>query len=113
MSTDPQSGQKSVPPENSARPDQDHESAGLLRSGAIVSFMTLLSRILGFVRDQVLAIFFGAGALTDVFLVAWKIPNFLRKLFAEGAFAQGFIPVFTEYKEKQTRAELLLSLIHI
>ena len=62
--------------------------------------MTLLSRVLGFVRDQVLAIFFGAGALTDVFLVAWKIPNFLRKLFAEGAFAQGFIPVF-------------LSLIHI
>lgn len=62
--------------------------------------MTLLSRLLGFVRDQVLAIVFGAGATTDVFLVAFKIPNFLRRLFAEGAFAQAFIPVFTEYREK-------------
>jgi len=61
--------------------------------------MTLASRVLGFVRDQVLAIVFGAGAVTDVFLVAFKIPNFLRRLFAEGAFAQAFVPVFTEYKE--------------
>ncbi len=89
------------------------QSGGLLRSGVIVSSMTLLSRILGFVRDQVLAIFFGAGAITDVFLVAWKIPNFLRKLFAEGAFAQGFIPVFTEYKEKRTRQELLNLASHV
>lgn len=89
------------------------KSGSLLRSGAVVSSMTLLSRILGFVRDQVLAIFFGAGALTDVFLVAWKIPNFLRKLFAEGAFAQGFIPVFTEYKEKRTQKELLDLAAHV
>lgn len=68
--------------------------------------MTLVSRILGFVRDQVMAIYFGAGAVTDVFLVAWKIPNFMRKLFAEGAFAQGFIPVFTEYKEKMSERDL-------
>ena len=61
--------------------------SGLLRSGSIVSAMTLLSRILGFVRDQVFAITFGAGSLTDAFLVAFKIPNFLRRLFAEGAFA--------------------------
>jgi len=84
-----------------------------MRAGLIVSTMTLLSRVLGFVRDQVLAIFFGAGALTDVFLVAWKIPNFLRKLFAEGAFAQGFIPVFTEYKEKRTAAELKALAAHV
>lgn len=110
MSTDQQSGHK---PEQPPDPDNTAKTGGLLRSGAIVSFMTLLSRILGFVRDQVLAIFFGAGALTDVFLVAWKIPNFLRKLFAEGAFAQGFIPVFTEYKEKQTREELLNLASHV
>ncbi len=64
--------------------------------------MTLASRVLGFIRDQVLAIVFGAGAVTDVFLVAFKIPNFLRRLFAEGAFAQAFVPVFTEYKETKS-----------
>lgn len=71
----------------------------MLKSGSVVAVMTLLSRILGFVRDQVLAVVFGAGATTDVFLVAFKIPNFLRRLFSEGAFAQAFVPVFTEYKE--------------
>jgi len=64
--------------------------------------MTLLSRILGFVRDQVFAITFGAGSMTDAFLVAFKIPNFLRRLFAEGAFAQSFVPVFSEYKETRS-----------
>ena len=72
------------------------------KSTSIVGVMTFASRILGFVRDQVLAIVFGAGATTDVFLVAFKIPNFLRRLFAEGAFAQAFVPVFTEYKETKS-----------
>ncbi|MFK8080248.1 MAG: murein biosynthesis integral membrane protein MurJ [Granulosicoccus sp.] len=83
------------------------KSTTLARSGTIVGLMTLLSRILGFVRDQVLAIVFGAGATTDVFLVAFKIPNFLRRLFAEGAFAQAFVPVFTEYKETRSKAAML------
>ena len=100
-------------PERSAEARPDADNAGLLRSGTIVSAMTLVSRILGFIRDQVLAIFFGAGALTDVFLVAWKIPNFLRKLFAEGAFAQGFIPVFAEYKETRSRDELKALAAHV
>lgn len=94
------------PDSGSERAPAGAQARGLLRSGSIVSLMTLLSRILGFVRDQVVAIFFGAGLLTDVFLVAWKIPNFLRKLFAEGAFAQGFIPVFTEYKETRDQEQL-------
>jgi len=68
--------------------------------------MTLLSRILGFIRDQVFAILLGAGPMTDAFFVAFKIPNFLRRLFAEGAFAQSFVPVFTEYKEKKNPLEL-------
>lgn len=75
--------------------------------------MILLSRVLGFVRDQVLAIVFGAGAMTDVFLVAFKIPNFLRRLFAEGAFAQAFVPVFTEYKETRSREALLDLAAHV
>jgi len=74
----------------------------LLRSGSVVSSMTFLSRILGFIRDQVFAITLGAGSLTDAFLVAFKIPNFLRRLFAEGAFAQSFVPVFSEYRETRS-----------
>jgi len=89
------------------------KQANLMRSGTSVGLMTLLSRILGFVRDQVLAIVFGAGATTDVFLVAFKIPNFLRRLFAEGAFAQAFVPVFTEYKETRSREAMLDLAAHV
>ncbi len=74
----------------------------LARSGGTVAVMTLLSRLLGFVRDQVLAVTFGAGGMVDTFLVAFKIPNFLRRLFGEGAFAQAFVPVFTEYRETRS-----------
>lgn len=66
-----------------------------------VGSMTLLSRILGFIRDMVLARFFGAGMGMDAFFVAFKIPNFLRRLFAEGAFSLAFIPVLTEYKTQR------------
>ena len=69
----------------------------LLRSTSVVGGMTLTSRVLGFVRDMVFARVFGAGAGMDVFVVAFQIPNFLRRLFAEGAFSQAFVPVFSEY----------------
>ena len=72
----------------------------LFKSTAIVSMMTFLSRILGFVRDIVIARLFGAGVGADVFFVAFKIPNFLRRLFAEGAFSQAFIPVLAEYRQR-------------
>ncbi len=85
----------------------------LAKSGSIVGIMTLFSRVLGFIRDQVLAIVFGAGAMTDVFLVAFKIPNFLRRLFAEGAFAQAFVPVFTEYKETRSPTALRELAAHV
>ena len=62
--------------------------------------MTLISRVLGLVRDVVIANVMGAGAAADVFFFANKIPNFLRRLFAEGAFAQAFVPVLTEFQEK-------------
>lgn len=77
-------------------------SKALLRSGFIVSAMTLISRVLGLVRDVVIANLMGAGAAADVFFFANKIPNFLRRLFAEGAFAQAFVPVLTEYKQGKT-----------
>lgn len=72
----------------------------LLKAAASVSAMTLLSRITGFLRDTLIAIFFGAGALTDAFFVAFRIPNLLRRLFAEGAFSQAFVPVLGEYRAK-------------
>lgn len=75
-------------------------SAKLLKSGLIVSFMTLISRVLGLVRDVVVANFVGAGAAADVFFFANRIPNFLRRLFAEGAFSQAFVPVLAEVKAK-------------
>lgn len=75
-------------------------SGKLLKSGLIVSFMTLISRVLGLVRDVVVANFVGAGAAADVFFFANRIPNFLRRLFAEGAFSQAFVPVLSEVKAK-------------
>ncbi|WP_333842907.1 murein biosynthesis integral membrane protein MurJ [Pelomicrobium sp.] len=72
----------------------------LLRAVATVSSMTLLSRILGFVRDVVIARVFGAGLATDAFFVAFRIPNLLRRLFAEGAFSQAFVPVLAEYRNR-------------
>ena len=80
----------------------------LFRSTMVVSSMTMLSRILGLVRDMVLMGVFGAGGLMDAFLVAFKIPNFLRRLFAEGAFSQAFVPILTEYKETRSFNEVQL-----
>jgi putative peptidoglycan lipid II flippase len=62
--------------------------------------MTLVSRVLGFVRDAVIAGMFGAGLATDAFFVAFRIPNLLRRLFAEGAFSQAFVPILAEYKSR-------------
>ena len=79
---------------------------GLLRSSALVGSMTMLSRVLGLVRDIVLAAFIGASAAADAFFIAFKIPNFLRRLFAEGAFAQAFVPVLADYKEDGSAAAI-------
>jgi len=81
-------------------------SVNLLKSSSIVSSMTLLSRVLGLVRDVVLANLLGASLAADVFLFAQKIPNFLRRLFAEGAFSQAFVPVLKDYQHKKSAAEL-------
>ena len=73
---------------------------------AKVGGTTLVSRLLGFVRDLVIARLFGANAATDAFFVAFKIPNLLRRLFAEGAFSMAFVPVLTEYRAHRSLAEL-------
>jgi putative peptidoglycan lipid II flippase len=73
----------------------------LLRSLATVSSMTLLSRILGFARDFVIARSFGAGMMTDAFVIAFRLPNLLRRLFAEGAFSQAFVPLLANYKNQR------------
>ncbi len=85
-------------------------SKRLLKSGIVVSTMTFISRVLGLVRDIVVANLMGAGASADVFFFANRIPNFLRRLFAEGAFSQAFVPVLTEYHaagDKQKTRELI------
>jgi putative peptidoglycan lipid II flippase len=75
--------------------------------------MTFLSRILGLVRDFFIAKYFGATGLTDAFLVAFRIPNFLRRLFGEGAFSQAFIPILADAKEKQSESEVEDVINHI
>lgn len=73
----------------------------LLKSLAAVSSLTMLSRVLGFVRDTIIARMFGAGVASDAFVVAFKLPNLLRRIFAEGAFSQAFVPILAEYKTQQ------------
>ncbi len=80
----------------------------LLKAMATVSSMTLLSRILGFVRDALIARMFGAGLATDAFFVAFRIPNLLRRMFAEGAFSQAFVPVLAEHRLRRGDAETRL-----
>ncbi|WP_455824592.1 murein biosynthesis integral membrane protein MurJ [Pseudomonas graminis] len=73
----------------------------LLKSLAAVSSITMISRVLGFVRDTLLARIFGASMATDAFFIAFKLPNLLRRIFAEGAFSQAFVPILAEYKTQQ------------
>jgi putative peptidoglycan lipid II flippase len=77
---------------------------GLLHSSGVVSFFTMLSRVMGLARDVVFARVIGAEAFADVFFVAFKIPNFFRRLFAEGAFAQAFVPILGEYRQRGSQA---------
>ncbi|MXP67470.1 murein biosynthesis integral membrane protein MurJ [Pantoea sp. Aalb] len=73
----------------------------LLKSLFTISSITFLSRVLGFIRDALVASIFGAGISTDAFFIAFKLPNLLRRIFAEGAFSQVFLPILAEYKSKQ------------
>ncbi|MEK7791833.1 MAG: murein biosynthesis integral membrane protein MurJ [Pseudomonadota bacterium] len=85
----------------------------LLKTLAAISSMTFISRILGFLRDVMIARIFGAGMETDAFFVAFRIPNLLRRLFAEGAFSQAFVPILAEYKNTRTPEETRDLIDHI
>ncbi len=89
-----------------APPKLSKPTGGLLRSSLLVGSMTMLSRVLGLVRDVVIAIFIGANANADAFFIAFKVPNFLRRLFAEGAFSQAFVPVLSEYRTQREYGEV-------
>ncbi|MGY6567324.1 MAG: murein biosynthesis integral membrane protein MurJ [Halomonadaceae bacterium] len=82
------------------------KAGGLMRSGLVVGVMTMVSRVMGLVRDVVVATLFGAGNGADAFFVAFKIPNFMRRLFAEGAFNQAFVPVLSEYATRGSKREV-------
>jgi putative peptidoglycan lipid II flippase len=78
----------------------------LLKSTMVISAMTAISRVFGLIRDVVIARYFGAGLGVDAFIVAFRIPNFLRRLFAEGGFSQAFVPVLSEYREQRGHEEV-------
>ena len=77
-----------------------HKPRSLLRTVGAISSATSLSRVLGLVRDQVQSYYFGAGPITDAFIAAFRVPNLLRDLFAEGAFSSAFVPTFTAERER-------------
>ena len=79
---------------------------GLLRSTAVFSAMTLLSRVAGLARDLLQATLFGAGPAVSAFVVAYRIPNYLRRVFAEGSFSSAFVPVLSELRQKGDEAAL-------
>jgi putative peptidoglycan lipid II flippase len=87
-------------------PNPHVSGGGFFRSTSIVGTFTLISRVTGLLRDMVYSRMFGAGLLMDAFLVAFKIPNFMRRLFAEGAFSQAFVPVVSEYKVQRGHDEV-------
>lgn len=87
-------------------PKAQVKKRSLLRSTGLVSLMTMLSRVLGFGRDVLLAQLFGTGVGMDAFFMAFKIPNFMRRLFAEGAFSQAFVPILAEYQQTESDVEM-------
>lgn len=82
-------------------------------SASTVSFITMLSRILGYVRDAISAALLGVGFVSDAFFVAFRIPNMLRNLLAEGALSSAFVPVFTEYLEKKDKKDVWLLVANV
>ena len=83
---------------------QPRPRKSLLQALGTISSFTLVSRILGFLRDALIARAFGAGIATDAFFVAFRIPNLLRRMFAEGAFSQAFVPILAEYRNREGEA---------
>ncbi len=98
-------GMSDSPPNSNPSPDIQHEARTIAGSAGLIGAATFTSRILGFVRDIVLARLFGATASADAFFIAYRIPNLLRELVAEGSMSSAFIPVFTEYHTLRSKRE--------
>src|SRR3990167_5303963 len=81
-------------------------SKNLVKSTSVGVSMTMISRVFGFMRDMVTAAFFGAGASFDAFSIAFRIPNFMRRLFAEGSFSQAFVPVLSQYQKQKSKEDI-------
>jgi len=94
------------PPPSSDSTNAPKGHAGLLKASGVTGSMTMVSRVLGLVRDVVIARVFGVGDGTDAFFLANRIPNFLRRLFAEGAFNQAFVPVLSEYRSQHSHRDV-------
>ena len=97
---------KPAPADAEGSTESARKRPSMLRSVASFSSMTMISRVFGLLRDMVISRVFGVSAATDAFWVAFRIPNFMRRLFAEGSFTTAFVPVFTEIKEKRSHADL-------
>jgi len=93
-------------------PAAGHEER-LVEATSVVGFMTLTSRITGLARDIAFSAWFGSGPVMDAFAVAFKIPNLLRRFFAEGAFSQAFVPVISEYRTQRSQAETRELVSHV
>ena len=85
----------------------------LLKALAAVSSMTLVSRVLGFARDAIMATIFGAGAMMDAWVVAFRLPNLLRRIFAEGAFSQAFVPILADKKTREGDEAAKIFIAHV
>ena len=94
-----------VPAKSSNTKNQKSVSVSILKSAGIVTFFTLLSRIMGAVRDLFIANIFGAGMVTDAFIQAFTIPNVFRRLTAEGSMTLAFLPIYTEIREQKSAEE--------
>ena len=81
------------------------ETRSVVKAAGVIGVATFSSRVLGFIRDMVLAKLFGATPAADAFFVAYRVPNLLRELFAEGSMSSAFIPVFTEYQTQRSKRD--------
>ena len=91
---------------DTSAPSTTDQESGLLKASGITGSMTMISRVLGLIRDIVIARVFGTSDATDAFFLANKIPNFMRRLFAEGAFNQAFVPVLSEYRTQKSHTDV-------
>ena len=92
---------------------QEPPQRALRKASLLIAVLTTVSRIAGLIRDEVIASVFGASGTADAFFIAFRIPNFFRRLFGEGAFAAGFVPVLIAFRGKGTRAQVRDLIAHI